>query len=454
MLSRTFQSHALNLLLAWSLLVFGGVYLWALIPATLAAIVMLVAARPSIPGDDFRVLDLALLTCLAVVAIQLVPLPRAAVRLISPATAMVTDAFTLAGPRSFLSLSVSPAATVHALVVAATGIAVFWSTRELFRYQGIRRAIRTVAICGAIAAFAGLVLRKSSSALVYGFWRPVETGATPFGPFVNRNHFATWLLMAIPLCAGYLIARRPARIRQDLRPWRVRLASALDGRAIWLVTVTVLMVVALFASLSRSGIVGLAAVLVVGWAGTRWRPHSHRKHWAALALVLVAVAVLLWGEVPALLARLDTTQVLEPRDRIAIWRDTLSLIRNHWLTGVGAGAYERAMLLYQQTDRTYYDNQAHNQLLQIIAEGGALLAVPALTACIVLMRRGILSLRHDRTGVYWIRLGALAGLAGVAIQSIWETGLRAPGNAILSAVLAAILVHEPVATNHSNRPAS
>jgi O-antigen ligase len=257
--------------------------------------------------------------------------------------------------------------------------------------------------------------------------------------------------MAIPLCAGYLIARRPGRLRQDFRPWRVRIASALDGRAIWLMTVTGLMMVALFASLSRSGLVGLAAVLIVGWAGARWRPQSQRHYWVLLALVLLSAAVLLWGDLPALLARLDSTQALEPRDRIAIWRDTWSLVRDHWLAGVGAGAYERAMLLYQQTDRSYYDNQAHNQFLQVAADGGVLLAVPVLVACALLMKTGLERLRHDRTGMYWIRLGALAGLSGVAVQSLWETGLRAPGNAILSAVLAAILIHEPIATNHPDR---
>ena len=32
-------------------------------------------------------------------------------------------------------------------------------------------------------------------------------GPLPFGPFVNRNHFATWAIMAMPLCFGYLAAR-------------------------------------------------------------------------------------------------------------------------------------------------------------------------------------------------------------------------------------------------------
>ena len=36
-----------------------------------------------------------------------------------------------------------------------------------------------------------------------------------------------------------------------------------------------------------------------------------------------------------------------------------------------------------------------------------------------------------------------AGIAGLAVQSLFETGLRMPANAMLFALLAAIVVHEP-----------
>jgi hypothetical protein len=60
-------------------------------------------------------------------------------------------------------------------------------------------------------------------------------------------------------------------------------------------------------------------------------------------------------------------------------------------------------------------------------------------------------LREDLTGVFWIRAGAAAGLAGAALQSVWENGLRIPANALLAAILAAIVVHEPH-NRHAPRP--
>jgi hypothetical protein len=41
-----------------------------------------------------------------------------------------------------------------------------------------------------------------------------------------------------------------------------------------------------------------------------------------------------------------------------------------------------------------------------------------------------------------VRAGAVGGLIAIAVQSVWETGLRVPANGMLFAVLAAIAVHD------------
>ena len=46
-----------------------------------------------------------------------------------------------------------------------------------------------------------------------------------------------------------------------------------------------------------------------------------------------------------------------------------------WLTGVGAGAFQRGMLVYQEGSRLFFFNQAHNEYLQLLAEGGLLVVV-------------------------------------------------------------------------------
>ena len=52
-------------------------------------------------------------------------------------------------------------------------------------------------------------------------------------------------------------------------------------------------------------------------------------------------------------------------------------------------------------------------------------------------------LRTDRSAIFWIRAGAIAGIVAAAVQSVWDTALRTPANGVLFAVVAAIALHDP-----------
>jgi O-antigen ligase len=127
------------------------------------------------------------------------------------------------------------------------------------------------------------------------------------------------------------------------------------------------------------------------------------------------------------------------------------MIEDFWLTGVGAGAFQRGMLVYQEGSRQFFFNHAHDEYLQLAAEGGLLLVVPATIALVAGLGLIVNRLRRDRTPIFWLRAGAVSGIIAVAIQSIWDTGLRTPANGALFAVIAAIAVHEPRPAQH-DRP--
>jgi O-antigen ligase len=149
----------------------------------------------------------------------------------------------------------------------------------------------------------------------------------------------------------------------------------------------------------------------------------------------------LWNA-PALAGRFARVSI-GYADRVIIWQETLPIVRDFTVTGAGLGTFERAMAVYQRTDRSVFFNQAHSEYLQLAAEGGALLVLLAAGAAVAFVRLAAARLREDRTGMFWIRAGAATGLTAAALQSVWENGLRIPANALLAAIVAAILVHEP-----------
>jgi len=102
------------------------------------------------------------------------------------------------------------------------------------------------------------------------------------------------------------------------------------------------------------------------------------------------------------------------------------------------------MSVYQRSSPGVIFNQAHNHYLQVASEGGLLVGLPVVLALAAFVRVAWRSLEMDPSGLFWIRAGAAAGLCGVAVQSLWETGLTAPANAAMAAVLAAMVIHVPM----------
>jgi O-antigen ligase len=166
------------------------------------------------------------------------------------------------------------------------------------------------------------------------------------------------------------------------------------------------------------------------------------RAWLLAGFLAIGAVAAAYANTNAISARVSETINLGLGGRSAIWTETWPMIRNFWLTGVGPGAYQRGMMVYQQSPRVVYFNHAHNEYVQMLAEGGLLLAIPAIGIALAgawnIRRR----LSGDRTPIYWVRAGAVSGLVAVAVQSIWETGLRVPANGMLFAVLAAIALHD------------
>ncbi len=173
---------------------------------------------------------------------------------------------------------------------------------------------------------------------------------------------------------------------------------------------------------------------------------------ALLYLGVVLTGAVAWGGSDVIVARFaDASGAFE--GRLGAWRDTLAIIRDFPVFGVGLGAYARAMALYQTGQRQLMYAQAHNDYLQLVAEGGLLVGIPAVILIVVValtVRRRLQSSDDDPV-TFWIRRGAVAGLVGIAAQSLMEFSLQMPGNAVLFVMLLAIAMHRPRSLHHAHR---
>jgi hypothetical protein len=377
--------------------------------------------------------------------LQLAPLPSSIVAAIDPPACDYVRATRLGAPAvacAATRLTVDPLVTSAGIAIGAGTVLLFRAAIDVFAVTGIRRTVSTVLVVGI-----GVGIAAAMHQAIYGgrayWWRPLAPGAPrieTFGPFVNRNHFATWLIMAAPLATGFLLTR--ATMQPPSRSWR-DVVRKLDSGLLTLAAGCALLVVLLMLTASRSGLTGLGVATALAWLPARRRA-ERRTRWTAIgALALAAVLAMFAGNLSMIVQQIESTVRDGAGGRVAIWRDTMRVIAAFWPWGSGIGTFGEVMTLYQTADPSLHFNQAHNHYLQLAAEGGVLVCAPMAAALVLLARLTARRLAEDHSGLWWTRLGAAAGLAAVAFQSVWETGLRMPANAALFAVVAAIAVHPP-----------
>ena len=214
-------------------------------------------------------------------------------------------------------------ATARALAVGIALVLIFLSARALFeRQEGLRNVCRGIAWVGLLLAAEAFIQRALSPSLIYGVWRPagLASNILPWGPFINRNDFAAWLLMAIPLTIGYMLMRINS-IRGSSDPW-IDADRLIDPRLILLLASTCVMTGAILASLSRSGVLSLAIALTGFIILARTRLGRTRLSLLAGAVGVLLIAGATYVNLPALLTRLHEAWPSGLGGRLAVWRDT------------------------------------------------------------------------------------------------------------------------------------
>ena len=433
------------LIVAWTLFAFGAVYPWASRPAAAATLLLFLYARPRLFGDSTWMVDGAALLLVAYGWLQCVPLPGTLVGALSPASAAFHHALNLTpfDSAAWRPISLAPAATVEAMINLSAAVLFYWTIRESSGQTGARILARSFAGYGAVAVLlAVLQPLLFPNGKIYGFWSPIYIEAHPVGPIISRNHFASWMILAAPIAIGYLLMHgRTYWVGSTRVKIGVRMLG--DARALWIAACAMLMLAGVIFSQSRAGLIGITAAGLVGMAGSR--RHLGRRGRAGLgaaALILTAAAWMVANPSNGVLRRIQT----EPDDwggRPAIWRATTGMARQYTLTGVGIGAYEGAMPAYQTPPVVILFNHAHSQYLQLWAEGGAIGVL--IGAALLVAGFRLFARRHqrDRGPLVHLREGALVGVIGLAVQSIWETPLVTPAILWLFAAAAALATERP-----------
>ncbi|MEE9235354.1 MAG: O-antigen ligase family protein [Candidatus Acidoferrales bacterium] len=347
--------------------------------------------------------------------------------------------------QAFAPLSVYPPATREQVwELLAVGGFFFLLYHQLARPGRLERFLTGLLVFAFALAVFAILQGLRFEGKIYWFWQAPE-GSSPFGPFINRNHYAAWALMLLPL-AWVKFAQ-----------WRRRL----EPQVFWGLAVLALGVSVLL-SLSRAGLILFVLAFPLYWLLSRSGRRSRRWSLAVgLAVVVAAVGLTLALDTGTLLSRWQTLGELFSRPqavdehRWQIWQDTLGMIRDHLWVGSGLETYGEISDAYRSFYSRLEWHQAHNDYLQWLAETGLVGAALALWFLVTLARTAAEQLRlspHGPQRRYVV--AALTGCGLVLLHSLVDFPLRIPANALLFVALLAVITAPLAAatTLHEGRP--
>jgi O-antigen ligase len=265
---------------------------------------------------------------------------------------------------------------------------------------------------------------------IYGIWKPTWAWAV-FGPYVNKNHFAGYVVMAIPLA----MASAQSALRELSRGWRRRRIGwlALGDQAghafVRRAAVSMALIVGVLVSRSRGGV--MAFVLSTLGAPLLLK----RRLWAVAVLVVLALGAMgLLGT--GGLTSYATRGLQDPR--LVMWPDALRMVPDFPAFGSGMNTFGSAYPRYQRVWTSVWFGQAHNEYLQALLDMGAA-GLVLVTALLLRLVAG--ATRHAAASV--IGIGVLGSLLASAIHNLVDFNWQIPANAATFAMLAGLAMQDP-----------
>ncbi|MFC1488330.1 O-antigen ligase family protein [Thermodesulfobacteriota bacterium] len=322
-------------------------------------------------------------------------------------------------------------------------LTLFYLVIHTFRSRSRIRQLAYVII--GIAVFLSVFgMIKQSGANPFPWWDYTDINLNPdlaaaSSTYGNPNHYAGFLVMAIPLALGLL-------------------TIGIRGASFFLMfSLALILLSALILSGSRGGWgSAFVGMVVIGTIVLTSPPYRQTKYFY---LLFAGMTILL------LVALSSTSVVLDLRSfgslegdpsllsRASVWKNTFKMITDYPLLGSGPGTFALIFTQYQPVGtglpvRYYY---AHNDYLQFTAEVGLLLSVIIGWIIFSFFKTGFRKLKNHSRLINGITIGGLGAISAILVFSIVDFNLHIPANALLFTVIAAIVVTPMSTENARNR---
>ena len=270
------------------------------------------------------------------------------------------------------------------------------------------------------------------------YWvRELRYGGIPFGPYVNRNHFAGLTELLIPPGLAILVLRAERRDQLPL-----------------VALFTLFPIGALFLSASRGGImsflaeIGLLAILIL------FRRREGKELAAAGLVVVLSIALVSWLGIGRALDRFASYKSLEVTEgrRVGMLHGTWRIFLDHPIAGTGLGTLQEVFPRYETISDGLIVNHSHNDYAELLAETGAIGGLCGLAFLVLLAWTGGKNLAAEKAVMNLsYHSGALVACFGLLVHATVDFNFHIPSNALLFLLQAALATSPAPSSRPQNR---
>jgi len=377
---------------------------------------------------------------LLLILFQMLPLPSGIVKIISPNTyalrhsltfdlSPLTSSYTFEPSALNSQLSFVPFATRIEFFkwLTLTGLFLFFLNWKPFNRNIINHLILIIMLVGIAESLYGMLELFSGHRYILNL--NMQASAVT-GTFINRNYFAGYLLMVIPLSIGYFFSREAFQ-RSRFMGWRQRLSS-LDGKTLLIVFGIILMILGLLFSASRMGIISL--LLSFSLISFLFRESQRGQRFSKTTVLIFGLAFLwaAWIGLDAVISRFFTvSEGFE--ERWMFWVDTFQIFKTFPLIGSGLGTFVHVFPMYRSFHIRGLVTHAENDFLQLLSEVGLIGIGLLLILFLFLFFKVVSGIRSlsQRDSQKYIGMGGIVGILALMFHSLVERNIQIPANAFL-----------------------
>lgn len=290
--------------------------------------------------------------------------------------------------------------------------------------ENSRRILIFIALLGFLEAFYGFYEVLSHKEKVLWRMKDIYQGYVT-GTFLNRNHFAGFVEMALGLQIGFL------SLAISKKKWGLSLA--------WSVVILICLY-SLVRSGSRAGMLCLLLSLLVyiPLLLTNWKS---RVMVLALGLLLLGGMVLSSGQ--HVLARLLDTELWATSSlgRWDVWKGTAKMALHYPLWGSGLGTFEWVFPAFQSSASRMAFRHAHQDYLEILATLGIPGGLALFMGFFLLFKETLKSLSRSKAPLFYESWGIIVGLSSFILHGFFDFNFSVPANHMIFLILGAALLH-------------